>query len=269
MRSRSLSICPLSALYITCSKSLINSLHFSSTSSPTCPAADPQLGVHQVHSHPHARVRPRHAILRRQVRMRLEILPDHVVVRCPRRLLLVSRCVPVHRHPAPMLCVPRQKLRAGFKRGSVPDHDLVQHAHVAVSHLRHHRTHRVHVEIQRPKQRQIRIRLQLLHVRAPVERRVYPRALQAQVLAQNLLLVEAFVVALLATARSSPECGPAGTGSRAASPPPPRTRVRDPPGTSGRPSRNPSASTPRIRTGAPPCGSRSRPSSRSHAPSCV
>ena len=79
----------------------------------------------------------------------------------------------------------------------MPQHDLVQHAAPSPADLRHHRAHRIHVEIQRPQQRQIWIRLQIRHMLLPVERVIHQPAAHVQILAQHFLLVKPLVVAAL------------------------------------------------------------------------
>ena len=167
MRSRSLSIWPLSALYATCSKSLISSLHLRIHQQSDLARRRPQLRVHQRSPAPAPPGSPcgtRYCTA--HARVHREVLPDHLVVRRSRRLLRVSRSVPVDHHARPVLSetasgTPRRPPAWSPCRITISSSTRT----LPPVHLRHHRTHRVHVEIQRPQQRQLRVRLQVRHVR--------------------------------------------------------------------------------------------------------
>ena len=130
--------------------------------------------------------------------MHREVVADHVVVRRTRRLLLVTRCVTIDEHSGIVPRIPLQELLARQLGRPAPDHDFAQHPHHSVRpKLRDQRTHRIHVEIQRPPQSLGWIHLYRLHMLIAVECRVHPAALHIQVGPQHFLLVERLVVAVL------------------------------------------------------------------------
>ena len=77
----------------------------------------------------------------------------------------------------------------------MPQHDFVQHSHPAATDLRHHRAHRVDVEIERPQQRQVRIDRQTSHMVSAIEGVIHQSPAHEQVLPEHFLLIELLVVA--------------------------------------------------------------------------
>src|ERR1035438_506812 len=164
---------------------------------PYLAARRAQFRVCQHDPFPHAWVGFRHLIRRPRAVVHPKVLPHDLVIRGARGVLAVPRCVAVYHDSAPVIGKPLFELLASFMRTGVPQSDFVQHEYRPALDLRHYRRHRVHVEIQRPQQRAIRVRAQALHMIAAVEGAIHKSALQAQVLPKRFLLIKGLIVAVL------------------------------------------------------------------------
>ena len=168
--------------------------------------------------------------------------------------MLISRSVPVHHNPAACPRIPLQELLARLLRRRARECTISSSTRTSPpTRLRDHRTHRIHVEIQRPEQRPVRVALQIRHMIAARERRDTPGRPSDAGTTQALPAGRTSRRNCPSAARKNPASAPAGSRfsngfaiDRLITGDP----VRDE--SLGTPSRNPSASTPRIRTAASP-----------------